>query len=147
MDGFYPPVGFHFRVDFDIAEVGKADGYFREISGLSVESEEETVVQGGENRFVQKLPGRSQYPDLILKRGLLSSSAVGSWCQQAIQSLDIKTATVWVSLLNEQHEILQNYCFVNAWPKKWQLSDFNAENNDIVVETMELAYQYFTVNS
>ncbi len=74
MDALYPPVGFHFRVEFDISGVGKTDTYFREVSGLSMELEEETVVEGGENRFVQRLPVRAKYPDLILKRGLAKDS-------------------------------------------------------------------------
>jgi phage tail-like protein len=147
MDNLYPPVGFHFRVEFDIAGVVQADSYFREVSGLNMELDEETIVEGGENRFVQRLPVRAKYPDLVLKRGLIKDSALGEWCRAAIQDLDISTATVWVTLLNEQHEPLQSYCFVNAWPKKWSVSDFNAESSDIVIENLELAYQYFTVNS
>jgi len=146
MSDFYPPVGFHFRVEFGVDDVGDSDIFFREVSGLNMELEEEAIVEGGENRFVQKLPVRAKYPDLVLKRGLLKDSAVGKWCRAAIQDLDIKPATVWVTLLNEQHEPLQTYCFINAWPKKWQISDFNAENSELVVESMDLAYQYFTVS-
>ncbi|WP_432695149.1 phage tail protein [Marinobacterium sp. YM272] len=141
----YPPVGFHFRVEFDLANAGDADIRFREVSGLQMELEEETVIEGGENRYVQKLPVRAKYPDLVLKRGLITSSAVADWCRAAIQQLDIRPVTVWVTLLNESHEPLQSYVFVNAWPKKWQLSDFNAESSELVVESLELAYQYFEV--
>ncbi len=145
MPNDYPPVGFHFRVEFDVADAGEADIRFREVSGLQMELEEETVIEGGENRYVQKLPVRAKYPDLVLKRGLITSSAVANWCRAAIQQLDIQPATVWVTLLNESHEPLQSYVFVNAWPKKWQLSDFNAESSELVVESLELAYQYFEV--
>lgn len=147
MTDFYPPVGFHFRVEIDVPGASDNDIYFREVSGLNIELEEESVVEGGENRFVQKLPVRAKYPDLVLKRGLLANSAVGSWCRKAIQNLDIKPATVWVSLLNDQHEPLQTYCFVNAWPKKWQVSDLNSESSELMVESLELAYQYFTISS
>ncbi len=147
MDAFYPPLGFHFRVEFDISGLGKADTYFREVSGLNLELEEESIVEGGENRFTQRLPVRAKYPDLILKRGLVGDSNLSVWCRKAIQELDISTATVWATLLNEEHEPLQSYCFVNAWPKKWSVSDFNAESSDIVIENLELAYQYFTVNT
>ena len=30
-------------------------------------------------------------------------------------------------------------------PKKWTVSDLNANENSIVVETLEMTYQYFTV--
>ena len=140
---YYPPVGFHFRVEFDLDGIGDNDFRFREVSGLSMEMEEETYTEGGENRFTHKFPVRARYQDLVLKRGLLTDSIVLDWCKNAIQNFEIDPATVWVTLLNEEHEPLQTYTFVNAWPKKLDISNLNAENSEIVVETMELAYQYF----
>lgn len=142
---YYPPVGFHFRVEFGVDGAGENETHFRDVSGLSMELEEETYNEGGENRFVRKFPVRARYPDLVLKRGLLTNSAVGKWCAAAIQDLDIRPATVWVTVLNDAHEPLQTYTFVNAWPKKWSISDLNAESSEIIVESLELAYQYFKV--
>ena len=144
---YYPPVGFHFSVVFDIPGIGDIDFKFREVSGLSLELEEESVTEGGENRFIQKLPIRARYPDLVLKRGLLTNSTLFTWCKEAIYNLDIQPVTVWVNLLNEEHEALQQYIFTNAWPKKWNISDFNAESSDIVIETLELAYQFYRIET
>jgi phage tail-like protein len=146
MPAYYPPVGFHFRVEFDLPDAGNDDIRFREVSGLSMELGEETYNEGGENRFSHKLPGRASYPALVLKRGLLIGSAVRVWCQAAIEQLDIQPVMVWVTLLNDAHEPLQTYTFVNAWPKKWSISDFNAESGAIVVEALELSYQYFKID-
>lgn len=143
---YYPPVGFHFQVAFDLDGIVENDFRFREVSGLSMELEEETHNEGGENRFIHKLPVRARYPDLVLKRGLLADSTVRTWCRNAIHNLEIEPTTVWVTLLNDKHEPLQTYTFVNAWPKKWSLSDFNAESGEIVVETLELGYQYFRID-
>ena len=142
---YYPPVGFHFLVEFGLDGIKENDSRFREVSGFSLELEEESIVEGGENRFVQKLPVRAKYPDLALKRGMLVDSTVRKWCQDAIQNFDIQPTTIWVKLLNDQHEPLKTFTFFNAWPKKWSLSDFNAESSDLVVESLELAYQYYTV--
>ncbi|TAA48437.1 phage tail protein [Corallincola spongiicola] len=141
----YPMVGFHFRVEFALSSASY-DMQFRDVSGLSMELDEESVTEGGENRFIQRLPKRAKYPDLVLKRGMLQDSELREWCRAAIQEMDIQPVTVWVILLNEQHEPLQTYTFINAWPKRWQLSDLNAESSAVVIETLELAYQYFTVN-
>src|SRR5262245_31411622 len=145
MPSYYPPVGFHFRVEFDLPGVGDDDIRFREVAGLSMELEEETHNEGGENRFTHRFPVRARYPDLSLKRGLLKGSAVFTWCKDAIQNLDIRPTTVWVTLLNDAHEPLQTYTFVNAWPKKWSVSDLNAESSAIVVESLDLAYHYYRV--
>lgn len=141
----YPPVGFHFRVEFlDIPGLQKQDAFFQEVGGLTKELTVETVASGGENRFSYKLPKRAQYSNLTLKRGLFVGSGLVRWVNNAIEEMDIQPATVIVSLLNERHEPLQTFRFVNAWPQKWSVSSFNAEQSQIVVENMELAYQYFT---
>ena len=129
---YYPPVGFHFRVDFDLPGVSDGEARFRDVSGISMELEEETYQEGGENRFIQKLPVRARYPDLILGRGWLSNSAVREWCEAAIYNLDINPITVWVTVLNEEGEPLQTYMFANVWPKKWSVSDLNAESSEII---------------
>jgi phage tail-like protein len=146
MPSYYPPVGFHFRVEFDLPQASDNDIRFRDVSGLSMELEEETYNEGGENRFSLKFPVRARYPDLILKRGLLTDSAVRTWCENAIFNLDIIPITVWVHILNEAHQPLQTYSIFNAWPKKWAISDLNAESSEIVIESLELAYQYFKVD-
>lgn len=141
----YPPVAFHFRVEFDIPGAGDSDIRFRDVSGLSMELDLETYNEGGENRFTHRFPVRARYGDLVLKRGLLTDSAVRKWCETAIQDLDIQPATVWVSILNDAHEPLQTYTVINAWPKKWSVSDLDAESSAIVVESLELAFQTIQV--
>lgn len=142
----YPPVSFHFRVEFQgIPGLKQQDGFFQEVTGLSRELETEQVKSGGENRFTYKLPTRAQYPNLVLKRGLFLDSGLLTWVNDAIYNLDIKPATVLVTLLNDKHEPLQTYQCVNAWPQKWSVADFNAQESRIMVETMELFYQYFTI--
>lgn len=140
-----PPVGFHFRVEFDVPGVGDRDMRFRDVSGLTMELEEFSYNEGGENRFSHKFPVRGRYPDLVLKRGLLVDSGLRAWIMDAIDNLVVAPATVWVKLLNAEHQPLQTYSVFGAWPKKWVISDFGAESSDIVIETLELSYKYFRV--
>lgn len=145
VDVLYPPVGFHFKVEFDLSGINENDFRFQEVSGISTELETTTIKEGGENRFLHHLPVRAKYNDLVLKRGLLNDSTLLDWCKDAIENLSISPTNVWVTLLNEQQEPLQTYSFINAWPKKWSISDFNAQESRLVVETLELAYQYFKI--
>ena len=146
MSVYLPPVGFHFNAEFDVPAATKRDVRFRDVSGLTMELEEETYNEGGENRFSHKFPVRGRYPDLVLKRGLLVDSGLRGWVLDAVQNLVIQPVTVWVTLLDETHAPLQTYTVVGAWPKKWVISDFNAESSELVIETLELAYQYFRVD-
>ena len=145
MAQYYPPVGFHFLVEF-IGLSDTADTRFIEVGGLSVEMASEDVAEGGENRFVQKYPTRAKYPELVLKRGLLKGSGVWNWVKKCIVDYQIEPMSIDIKLLNEAHEPLMTWHVVGAWPTKWAVSDLNANNNAIAVESMQLAYQYFTVD-
>lgn len=144
MAGYYPPVGFHFKVEFGLPNLNNNDARFQEVSGLTSELGIEEVVEGGENRFSHRLPNRGKYGNLILKRGLLTDSNLISWCKDAIESFKFSPTTVNVTLLNEKHTpVADTFSFINAWPVKWSVSDFKAQDNSIVVETLELVYSYF----
>lgn len=143
MASIYPPVGFHFKVEFNGLGDGDADVRFQSVGGLSVDLQTETVKEGGENRFEHVIPTMAKYQNLTLKRGLIKDSSIIAWIFDAIENLAINPVDMTVSLLNEQHEPLCTWNIVHAWPIKWNLSDFNAEESKIVIETIELTYHYF----
>lgn len=145
MANYYPPVGFHFSIDFSSVSDEANDTTFQSVGGLSVELQTETIKEGGENRFEHMLPIRSKYPNLVFKRGLLKDSKVVDWCLKAFNELAIEPSDIVVKLLNEEHEPLMSWNIVNAWPLKWSVSDMSAEDNKLMIETLEMRYQYFTV--
>ena len=145
MDVFYPPVGFHFRVEFHGLEKELVDVRFQTAVGLTVDMQTQSIKEGGEHRFEHVLPIRTKYSNLVLKRGLTVDSKLIKWCRDAFDSLLIYPKNVDVFLLNEEHEPLMTWNLIRAWPKKWSVSDFNAEKGALVIETLELQYQYFTV--
>ena len=148
LSGYYPPTGYHFSVAFGFLAAGN-DTRFQEVGGLTQELDMEEVVEGGENRFVHRLPKRSKYPNLVLKRGVLLDSMLIAWLRHAFQSLEVmpgvaEPTTITVTLLNEQHlPAGLTYSFIRAWPVKWTVSDFNAQQNTVLVETLEFSYNYF----
>lgn len=144
MPSYYPPVGFHFRVEFDFLKPDSNDARFQEVSGLNTELGIEEISEGGENRYSHRLPTRGKFANLILKRGLLNDSELIDWCKDAIENFTFEPTTVNVTLLNEEHQPMgDTFSFINAWPVKWSVSDFKAQENSIVVETLELSYSYF----
>ena len=144
MADYYPPVGFHFRVDIEGISSGDSEISFQEVSGINATVGEFTFKEGGENRFVHRLPDRVTYDKLILKRGMLVGSQMISWFKDAVESFQFDPKDITVTLLNGDREPLESWSFVKAYPVKWSFSNFNAQQNEIVVETIELAYQYFT---
>jgi phage tail-like protein len=133
-------VSFHFQV--------KIPGYaedirFQEVGGLTAEMGVEELVVGGENRFSYKLPVRAKYNNLVLKRGVIKKSKLVDWFRNAIEDFQFAPADITVNLLNGDHEAVITWEFIQAYPVKWAVSDFNAAGNSLVIETVELAYQYF----
>jgi len=144
MVDYYPPWGFYYKVEFSISK-NKDDVRFQAVSGLSVEYDYEEYKEGGENRFTHKLPVRTKYADLVLKRGMLVDSKVIEWCLAAFRDRDFKPADLDIILMNEQGKPLRTWNVTHAIPKKWLITDLNANESSIVIETLELTYQYFTI--
>lgn len=156
---YYPPVGFHFdvrivgvtdAVEMVASKLGASpniDGKFSEVSGISYELQHEPYNEGGENSFAYHLPKTTQYSPLVLKRGLVSSaSALGMWVTDTLsQGLNesVQLKHIMVTLLSDENMPLVGWLFMNAYPTKFQVSDLNANQNEIVVETAEFAYHRF----
>lgn len=144
MVDYYPPWGFYYRVEFGISK-NKNDVRFQTVSGLSVEYDTEEYKEGGENRFTHKLPVRTKYSDLVLKRGMLTDSEVINWFFRAFRDRDFQPTDLNVILMNEKGEPLRTWQVAHAIPRKWLVSDLNAGENSVVIETLELSYRYFTL--
>ena len=145
MAGYYPPVGFHFRVSFELPGIAgdASDSRFQEVSGISAEINVEEIKEGGENRFVHRIPVRAKYSNLVLKRGMLTNSKLISWFRDAVENFNFTPTTVTVKLLNENHEPISSWTFVEAWPVKWSVSNFNAGESQLVIDTIELSYKNY----
>ncbi|MES3020487.1 MAG: phage tail protein [Pseudomonadota bacterium] len=144
MSDYYPPWAFFYKVEFGISK-DRNDVRFQTVSGLSVEYDMEEFKEGGENRFAHKLPVRTKYADLVLKRGMVTDSSVIKWFLDAFRDRVFQPCDVNVILMNEGGEPLRTWKVTQAIPKKWLVSDLNANENSLVIETMELSYRYFTI--
>ncbi|MDN5289516.1 MAG: glycerol acyltransferase [Mucilaginibacter sp.] len=139
----YPFTGFHFLVVFEIFPQVPNDFRFQSVTGLSVDVELDTYKEGGENRFVHRLPGRNRYSDLVLKRGMTLVSGVTAWCLDSIENFNYQPTNMLISLLNEDHLPVSSWYIANAIPIKYSISDFNAEQGQIVIESITLRYEYY----
>ncbi|AFY70348.1 hypothetical protein Pse7367_2080 [Thalassoporum mexicanum PCC 7367] len=151
----YPPVSFFFEVVFQGENLDKeiVETRFQSVTGLTAELQTETLKEGGENRFEHILPTRAKYNPLVLKRGLVKDSKMVQWCADAILNLDIRPMDLLVNLLHidrsssskspSRIEPLMSWKVINAWPRKWSVSEFDAEKSSVAIESLELNYQYF----
>jgi phage tail-like protein len=146
----YQTVNFHFSVEFSVG-TKDIDIRWQSVSGLDSTIDTETIREGGENRFEHVIPVRRKYGPLILKRGLLkpSDSALTRWLQDAFEHENISPLpAVTIKLLNEDHSTTLLYWTIsNVWPRSWKIGDLNAEQGNILIETLELNYNRLVTDS
>ena len=149
----YPAVAFHFGVWVDGISGGSANGAtadasFQEVSGIKVGFTHEDVAEGGENRFVHRLPKPPTYSNLVLKRGVVAeNSRLAQWFSATLIDTfakPIRPRALTVTLRNESFDPLITWTFANAYPVSWDASPMDSMQNAILIETMELSYNYFT---
>ena len=125
------------------------DAAFQEVSGLSKQMEVEEVVSGGENRFAYRLPGRVKYENLVLRRGVaLSGALFSAWCALTLDgdyAEPVTTKDLLITLYNSEHLPTMAWMFVDTYPVKWSMSDLKSQENAILIESIELAYRYYTL--
>lgn len=144
MASYYPPVGFHFKVEFGLFSGDSPDIRFQSVSGINASvPNSESYAEGGENRFTHRLPVRASYENLVLKRGMLIGSKLIGWFKDALEGFKFRPTLITVTLMNSKHMPLEQWVFYNAWPTKWNVDGFDAEKGAIVIETVEFSYQYF----
>lgn len=138
----YPLVGFYFKVTFSGKGI-QAKTSYQEVTGLSVEMSTEDVVEGGELRFVHKLPTTPKYNNLVLKRGLLANSNLRKWIEKGINEFTFEPLLVNVALLDQEGNPKMSWVIHNARPVKWEVSGIDSTSNAVAIESLELAYDFF----
>jgi len=135
----FPYVSFRFRIEFDKVIAGG----FIECSGLQVETEVEEHREGGLNEFSHKLPKGTKYGTITLKRGFIDSTDLWDWNQNVIAGKTQQRKNLSIIMLDGLGNDKIRWDVMNAFPVKWSSSEFKADGNTVMVETLELAHHGF----
>jgi len=143
----YPAPAFYFKVAFAAVEL-RGDCAFQEVSGLASELAFEEVREGGENRYVQRLPTGVKHPPLELKRGVGSiDSPLVKWCRATMDGdglARIEVLPLAVYLMNADAVPIRAWQFADVFPIKWEFEPFNSTKNEVAIEKIVLSYSYST---
>jgi len=144
MDRINYPVVFYFELSFK-----GVDAAFQEVTGISKQMGIEEVSSGGENRFKYRLPTVTTNENLILKRAMIpAGSKLLAWCAQCIDgglATKIETRDITVSLFDANRQVCCKWIFYNAYPIKYSVSDLHSQKNELLIESIEMAYTYFDI--
>ncbi len=131
-----PYSNFNFLVEID----GITRAAFHEVSGFDSTIDVIEHREGGDNLTPRKLPGMTKHSNIVLKRGITDDAELYLWHRNVVTGrVDRRNGSI--VLLDRQGQERVRWNFVNAWPAKWDGPDFNAEGNDIAIETLELAHE------
>jgi phage tail-like protein len=127
---------FNFLVEID----GITRGAFQSVSGFDSTIDVIEHREGGENTTTRKLPGLTKFADIVLKWGITDDRELYEWHRDAVQGNVHRRNGSIVGLDRQGTEVLR-WNFFSAWPRKYDAPDFNAEGNDVAIETLELAHE------
>ena len=125
---------FRFQVEIE----GIIAGGFSEVSGLSVQTEVDSIREGGVNDFEYKLPLGTKYTDITLKRGF-TDWEIYNWYRDVINGkINRKSGAIY--LLDQEGNQVMDWYFFEAYPIKWEGPTFNATSNTVASETLILTH-------
>ncbi len=138
-----PLVSFNFGLEI----MGKATGFFTEVSGLGSETEvtEHKVIGPNGLQIVKKVPGRLKWENITLKRGITSSLDIWMW-RKEVEEGSFETARVNGSIVmyDQTGGEVARWNFENAWPSKVTGPSPKADSNEIGVEELVIVHEYIT---
>lgn len=142
-----PPLGFRFGVFFIVggARPNPIDIRFQKVSGLSADISTDPINEGGQNLFTHRLPSKVSYNNLVLQRGMVVNSPLNIDFTTALSHFQFAPCDVLVTLYSESSSPLAGWLFMKAYPVKWSVSDLDANESAVVIDTMELAYTRFQI--
>jgi phage tail-like protein len=151
-----PLRNFKFKVTASTRDI---EAGFSRASGLKEQTEVVEYREGTDPARMRKLPGQASYDNVVLERGLTTSTTLLTWRQQ------VKTATAGAGqdlsaegiagpsgqgdiydeiqiYLGDYHGRQQwQWDLVMAWPASLETGEFTGDGNDVVLETVEFAHE------
>lgn len=134
-----PYSSFNFIVEIDGLDVDAVAG-FAECSGLTNETDPIDYREGSEDTVVRKLPGLRKFTNIVLQRGYTDSTAIWDWRKAVVDGQTIR-ANGSITLLNEARQPALRFEFREGWPCKYEGPSFNAKNNEVAIEKLEICHE------
>lgn len=142
---------------------GTISAAFQKCSELSMETAKIEYWEGGA-QVAWKVPGRTTMTDITLERGAFTSKKLWDWAKEITDAsvgnvrspggagnpyhgiglanpLYLRNLTI--QQLDRTGEIVAAWDVINSWPTKFVAGDWDNTADEVVVESVTLAYDYF----
>lgn len=136
--------GFRFRVQI----AGFPETGFTTVSGLNDETEPVEHREGDGPGRMRKLPGMTTYEDITLSKGKSRDNTIQRWRNQvahAVRDGGLPDPNfrrdVTIILLNHQGEAAKTWKIHDAWPRRLEHGDLDANSSDVLIESLVLTHE------
>lgn len=133
-----PAPEFRFWVEID----GLLEGTFTECSGMKADREILPHKEGGVNDYVHKLPGRTSFSDITLRKGVMFSIELWKWFEEGIVTGKVKKRNITIIHHSSYFNIPARwYHITNAYPTSWEGANLRTDSNSLGVEALTLTFE------
>ncbi len=144
---------FNFAVQIELSGLGGDEGLalggrrgaFSEVQGLEINIEPVAVREGGYNRGVRQLVGKTTHPPLVLKRGLSLDPGFWDWVRRCLDGsfpLPYIAGTVRVLQPDSSASGAGVWHFENGTATKGKAIDLNAANSrEVALEELHIVHE------
>lgn len=136
----YPLPVYNYKV-----EIGGESIAFSEVSGLDIGYEtttykESPVGGGAPGPRVMNMPAQATATNVTLKKGVVRGTSVPALYEwiNTIQTNQVEKKDIVVSLCDESGGPVISWKVINAFPTKLEAPTFDANSNEVAIESMEL---------
>lgn len=135
-----PYRNFRFRVEIG----GITQAGFNECSFGDTTTEIAEYREGTDPTHMRKLSGQTKYGNVTLKWGITDSTELYDWHRAVVDkgALDNRK-NIAIILVDETGSDKSRWELQEAWPTKYDPTDFNAKGNDVAIETLEIVTESY----
>ncbi|MGE0526244.1 MAG: phage tail protein [Bdellovibrionales bacterium] len=138
-----PYLGYRFRVEIDKIVVAA----FSEATTPDSSSDVVEYREGKDLPKLKKIAGLTKYGNITLKRGMTDNMELYNWRkiieEHGTNSPDSRRS-ISLLVVDDTGQEKARWNIFEAWPVKYDATDFNAKNSEVLLETVELAHEGFT---
>lgn len=143
------PKNFFLKAQFRVEIDGFDSAAFQKCSALEVEVGKVEYYEGGA-MIPHKAPGRLTYSDVTLERGATIDLDIYRWFRDVAQAsagvglaAPLFKRNLDIVQLDRDGSTLQRWTLVGAFPVKFVAGEWDNDADEVVIEQLTLAYDYF----
>jgi len=136
-----PYRNFRFQVDIDGFDVAG----FSRVSGLGQSTEVIKYREGGDNIATRKLIGQTDFPDIVLERGVSEDIDFYYWASAVYNIVadvipeELVKHMITIRLMDKTRATVKTWVAYNVFPVEFSVSDLDAMSSGVLIERIVLA--------